>query len=70
VSEITLREALHEAAEALAQARADVWGAFDVLVGADPQRAVDTLLVDLEQRIGPLVDAVMRLGGDPRRCWL
>jgi hypothetical protein len=30
---------------------------------------VDTLLVELEQRIGPLVEAVMRLGGDPRRCW-
>jgi hypothetical protein len=66
VSEITLREALREAAEA----RADAWGAFDALVGSDPQRAVDTLLVDLERRIGPLVDAVMRLGGDPRRCWL
>jgi hypothetical protein len=39
-------------------------------VGSDPQRAVDTLLVELEQRIGPLVEAVMRLGGDPRRCWL
>jgi hypothetical protein len=70
VSEITLREALREAAEALAQARADTWGAFDALVASDPQRAVDTLLVELEQRIGPLVDAVMRLGGDPRRCWL
>jgi hypothetical protein len=70
VSEITLGEALREAAEALALARADAWGSFDALVGSDPQRAVDTLLVDLEQRIGPLVDAVMRLGGDPRRCWL
>jgi broad specificity phosphatase PhoE len=70
VSEITLSEALREAAEGLAQARADAWGAFDAVVGSDPQRAVDTLLVDLEERIGPLVDAVMRLGGDPRRCWL
>lgn len=70
MSEITLREALREAAEALAEARADAWGAFDALVGSDPQRAVDTLLVDLDQRIGPLVEAVMRLGGDPRRCWL
>jgi broad specificity phosphatase PhoE len=70
VNEITLREALREAAEALAEQRADAWGAFDALAGSDPQRAVDTLLADLEQRIGPLVDAVMRLGGDPRRCWL
>jgi hypothetical protein len=70
VSEITLHEALCEAAEALVEARAEAWGAFDAVVGPDPQRAVDTLLVDLDQRIGPLVDAVMRLGGDPRRCWL
>lgn len=70
VNEITLHEALCEAVEALAEARADAWGTFDALAGSDPQRAVDTLLVDLEQRIGPLVDAVMRLGGDPRRCWL
>jgi hypothetical protein len=69
VGEITLREALREAAEGLVQARADAWGAFDELVGSDPQRAVDTLLVDLDQRIAPLVEAVMRLGGDPRRCW-
>jgi hypothetical protein len=70
VSEITLVEALREAADGLAQARAHAWGEFDALVGSDPQRAVDTLLVELEQRIGPLVEAVMRLGGDPRRCWL
>ncbi len=69
VSDITLRDALQEAATALAEARADAWGAFDALAGCDPQRAVDTLLIELEQRIGPLVDAVMRLGGDPRRCW-
>ncbi len=70
MSESTLREALREAADSLARARADAWGSFDALAGSDPQQAVDTLLVDLEQRIGPLVDAVRRLGGDPRRCWL
>jgi hypothetical protein len=59
----------HAHREALAVARADAWGAFDALVGSDPQRAVDALLVELDHRIGPLVDAVMRLGGDPRRCW-
>jgi hypothetical protein len=48
---------LREAAEGLAQARADAWGTFDALVGSDPQRAVDRLLIDLEERIDPLVEA-------------
>ena len=68
-SDDTLRTALREAEDSLAQARGDAWGAFDQLAGSDPQRAVDTLLADLEHRIGPLVHTVMRLGGDPRRCW-
>jgi hypothetical protein len=63
------RTALREAEESLAQARGDVWGAFDQLAESDPQRAVDTLLAELERRIGPLVETVTRLGGDPRRCW-
>jgi hypothetical protein len=68
-SDDTLHTALREAEDSLAQARGDAWGAFDQLAGSDPQRAVDTLLADLEHRIGPLVHTVMRLGGDPRRCW-
>jgi DNA-binding protein Fis len=68
-SDDTLRAALHEAEDSLAQARGDAWGAFDQLAGSDPQRAVDMLLADLERRIGPLLHTVMRLGGDPRRCW-
>jgi hypothetical protein len=68
-SDDTLRTALREAEHSLAQARGDAWGAFDQLAHSDPQRAVDTLLADLECRIGPLVHTVMRLGGDPRRCW-
>jgi hypothetical protein len=68
-SDDTLRTALREAEDSLAQARGDAWGAFDELARSDPQRAVDTLLADLECRIDPLVHAVMRLGGDPRRCW-
>jgi hypothetical protein len=68
-NEETLRAALRETEDSLAQARADAWGAFDALVGSDPQRAVDLLLADLDRRVGPLVNAVMRLGGDPRRCW-
>jgi hypothetical protein len=68
-NEETLRAALREAEDSLAQARADAWGAFDALVGFDPQKAVDLLLADLDRRIGPLVNAVMRRGGDPRRCW-
>jgi hypothetical protein len=68
-SEVTLQAALHHAEDSLAQARADAWEAFDALVGSDPQRAVDLLLADLDRRVGPLVNAVMRLGGDPRRCW-
>jgi hypothetical protein len=42
---------------------------FDALVRSDPQTAVDNLTADLDRRVGPLVDAVLRLGGDPRRCW-
>jgi hypothetical protein len=68
-SDDTLRTALREAEDSLAQARGDAWGAFDQVADSDPQRAVDTLLADLERRIGPLVDTVMRLGGDPRKCW-
>jgi hypothetical protein len=68
-SDDTLRTALHDAEDSLAQARGDAWGAFDQLAGSDPQTAVDMLLADLERRVGPLVHAVMRLGGDPRRCW-
>jgi hypothetical protein len=69
MGDITLGEALREAEEGLKQARADTWQAFDALVGSDPQTAVDNLLADLNRRVGPLVHAVMRLGGDPRRCW-
>lgn len=68
-SEVTLRAALHEAEDSLAQARADAWRAFDCIAGSDPQAAVDVLLTDLDRRVGPLVWAVTRLGGDPRRCW-
>jgi hypothetical protein len=68
-SDDTLRAALREAEDSLAQARGDAWAAFDQLARSDPQRAVDTLLADLERRIGPLLHTVMRLGGDPRRCW-
>jgi hypothetical protein len=68
-SEVTLRTALHQAQDSLTQARADTWRAFDSLAGTDPQAAVDILLTDLDQRVGPLVWAVSRLGGDPRRCW-
>ncbi len=67
-SDDTLGAALREAEGSLAQARADAWRAFDQLAGSDPQMAVDMLLDDLERRIDPLVDAVMRLGGKPRRC--
>jgi hypothetical protein len=68
-SDDTLRTALREAEDNLAQARGDAWAAFDQLAGSDPQTAVDMLLADLEQRIGPLLQTVMRLGGDPRKCW-
>lgn len=68
-SEVTLRTALHHAEDSLTQARADAWRAFDSLADTDPQTAVDLLLTDLDRRIGPLVWAVTRLGGDPRRCW-
>jgi hypothetical protein len=68
-SDDMLRAALREAEDSLAQARGDAWGAFDQLAGSDPQRAVDMLLADLERRIGPLLHTVVRLGGDPRRCW-
>ncbi|MEA2672635.1 MAG: hypothetical protein QOG45_2855 [Chloroflexota bacterium] len=67
-SDVTPCAALREAESSLRQARADMWRAFDTLVGSDPQEAVDLLLADLDRRIDPLVDAVMRLGGDPRRC--
>jgi hypothetical protein len=69
LSEATRQAALREAENSLVQARADTWGAFDALVRTDQQAAVDRLLLDLGQRVGPLVGAVMRLGGDPRRCW-
>jgi hypothetical protein len=69
MGDITLREALREAEDALKQARAEAWGAFDALVGSDPQTAVDHLVADLDRRVSPLVEAVMRLGGDPRLCW-
>lgn len=69
MADITLREALRQAEDGLTQARAEVWGAFDALVDADQQTAVDNLIADLDRRVGPLVEAVMRLGGDPRRCW-
>jgi hypothetical protein len=68
-SDDTLRTALREAEDSLAQARADAWAAFDQVAGSDPQTAVDMLLADLELRIGPLLQTVMRLGGDPRKCW-
>ena len=68
-SPVTFHAALRSAEDSLTQARADTWGAFDAMVGSDPQTAVDLLLADLDRRIGPLVGAVMRLGGDPRRCW-
>jgi hypothetical protein len=68
-SEVALREALHEAEDSLTQARADAWRGFDSLAGGDPQDAVDVLLTDLDRRVGPLIWAVTRLGGDPRRCW-
>jgi hypothetical protein len=68
-SDSTLREALRAAEDSLKQARADAWGAFDALVESEAQRAVDMLVIELERRIGPLVRAVMRLGGDPRLCW-
>jgi hypothetical protein len=68
-SDSTLREALAATEDSLKQARADAWGAFDALVESEAQRAVDMLVIELEQRIGPLVGAVMRLGGDPRLCW-
>ena len=69
MADITLREALREAEDGLTLARAEVWGAFDELVDSDPQTAVDDLVAALDRRVGPLVGAVMRLGGDPRRCW-
>jgi hypothetical protein len=68
MSEVTIRAALREAESSLRQAREDMWRAFDTLVGSDPQAAVDRLLADIDQRIDPLVDAVMRLSGDPRHC--
>jgi hypothetical protein len=68
-SEVTLRAALRQAEDSLTQSRADAWRAFDSLAATDPQAAVDILLTDLDQRVGPLVWAVTRLGGDPRRCW-
>jgi hypothetical protein len=67
-SDVTRRAGLREAESSLRQAREDMWRAFDALVGSDPQAAVDRLLADLDRRIDPLVDAVLRLGGDPRRC--
>jgi hypothetical protein len=67
-SDVTRCAALREAESSLRQAREDMWRAFDTLVGSDPQAAVDRLLADLDQRIAPLVDAVMRLGGDPCHC--
>ncbi|MDB5068318.1 MAG: hypothetical protein JWM18_4752 [Chloroflexi bacterium] len=66
---VTLHAALRSAEDSLTQARADTWGAFDAIVGSDPQAAVDLLLADLDRRDRPLVAALMRLGGDPRRCW-
>jgi hypothetical protein len=67
-SDVTRCAALREAESGLRQAREDMWRAFDALVGSDPQAAVDRLLADLDQRIDHLVDAVTRLGGDPRHC--
>ena len=63
-----LGDALRAAEDSLTQARADAWSAFDALAAFDPQRAVDVLLEELERRVDPLVQAVARLGGDPRRC--
>jgi hypothetical protein len=68
-SELTLQTALREAEDSLTQARADTWRAFDALATSDPQAAVDRLLADLDGRVEPWVSAVIRLGGDPRRCW-
>lgn len=68
-SPVTLHAALRGAEDSLTQARADAWGAFDALAGSDPQAAVDLLIADLDRSISPLVAAVRRLGGDPRRCW-
>ena len=65
---VTPCAALRAEERRLRQARADMWRAFDALVGSDPQAAVDRLLADLDRRIDPLVDAVLRLGGDPRHC--
>ncbi len=65
---VTPCAALRAAERSLRQARAEMWRAFDALVGSDPQAAVDRLLADLDRRIDPLVDAVLRLGGDPRHC--
>ncbi len=67
-SDVAARGALPEAERSLRRARADMWRAFDALAGTDPQAAVDRLLADLDVRIDRLVDAVIRLGGDPRRC--
>lgn len=69
MDDITLREALREAEDSLKQARAKAWGAFDASAGSDPQAAVDALIVALDRHVSPLVEAVMRLGGDPRLCW-
>jgi hypothetical protein len=68
-SEMTLRVALREAEDSLTQARADTWRDFDCIAPSDPQGAVDVLLGDLDRRVKPLIWAVTRLGGDPRRCW-
>lgn len=69
MEDITLRELLREAESSLKQARKEVWEAFDALVDSDPQTAVDDLIAEMDRRVSPLVDAVMRLGGDPRLCW-